>query len=310
MPGISFLSKKAWHPTSLANQKQVHAAEAAAIEQHKKETERALEIAKEMEMQQYEQAGDLKRDPRTSSLKFMYSAPQPADDNNSALTAPAERLLPGEDDSMVQAFKDKLYKRSVPSINPSAMQLPESSNSSSVVCPRCGMKGHSAGDISCPAVSENTPHEWARQHHAVDATTYMNEQLPTEKQKLVLKQAALPREVTHSGAIGGYDLVGPEESEDEDETDPEAAFLATLTSREKRLLLERLQQLEDGTYIPQQLSDTDEDESSDSSSDSSSSSSDSEYKRSKKRRRHRKEHHKSSSTTKSHKKHKHSKHKI
>jgi hypothetical protein len=63
---------------SFENQKKVLEAEQKAIDKIKSEQEAALEIAKERELQLYEQAGDIsQRDPRAHSLKFMYSQPKP-----------------------------------------------------------------------------------------------------------------------------------------------------------------------------------------------------------------------------------------
>jgi sulfur relay (sulfurtransferase) DsrC/TusE family protein len=61
---------------SFENQKKVYEAEQKFLDQRKREEEAALEIAKEREMMLYEVNGDIsQRDPRTSSLKFMYSQP-------------------------------------------------------------------------------------------------------------------------------------------------------------------------------------------------------------------------------------------
>jgi hypothetical protein len=116
MPGLTFLFKKGWsvalcltacsryisflsclifsashclslsefrHPLSFENQKKVLEAEQRAIDKIKSEQEAAREVAKEREMQQYEQAGDIsQRDPRAHSLKFMYSQPKNRDSDD------------------------------------------------------------------------------------------------------------------------------------------------------------------------------------------------------------------------------------
>ena len=58
----------------MENQKKLYVAEQEAIERSRREQKAAVEIAKEREMQQYEKMGDIgARDPRTSSLQFMYA---------------------------------------------------------------------------------------------------------------------------------------------------------------------------------------------------------------------------------------------
>lgn len=110
MPGISFLFKKKWHPQSMENQKQLFLAEQAAIQQLQREKEAADEIAKENEMRLYEKHGDIaERDPRQSSLKFMYSAPKSKDNKeDSDLREQPKQLRLGEDDELVTAFKNRL----------------------------------------------------------------------------------------------------------------------------------------------------------------------------------------------------------
>lgn len=77
MPGISFLFKKSWHPQSLENQKKLFTAEQDEVRKIQREQEAAAEVAKEKELSLYEKMGDMEaRDPRQSSLKFMYSQPK------------------------------------------------------------------------------------------------------------------------------------------------------------------------------------------------------------------------------------------
>lgn len=74
---ITILNLSYRHPLSQENQKKVLEAEQEYIKKRKREEEAALEIAKEREMQQYEMHGDItERDPRNSSLKFMYVLPK------------------------------------------------------------------------------------------------------------------------------------------------------------------------------------------------------------------------------------------
>lgn len=77
MPGLSYLFKKQWHPLKLQNQKKVYEIEQYHINKLKKEEEARKEIEKERELLKYEINGDIKeRDPRNTSLKFMYEQPK------------------------------------------------------------------------------------------------------------------------------------------------------------------------------------------------------------------------------------------
>lgn len=107
MPGIGFLFKKPWHPQTMENQKKLFVAEHSEIDRKNREEEAAKEVAREVEIQRYENAGDMEsRDPKASSLKFMYSHPD-LKSNSSALqnfTAPNSL----EDDDDVKRFWKKI----------------------------------------------------------------------------------------------------------------------------------------------------------------------------------------------------------
>lgn len=93
MPGLSFLLKKGWHPQTMENQKKLYMAEQEAVERAKREEEAAAEIAKEREMQQYEKMGDMAaRDPRSTSLQFMYSQPKKKKNEEATGSAPSQYL--------------------------------------------------------------------------------------------------------------------------------------------------------------------------------------------------------------------------
>ena len=120
MPGLSFLFKKRFHPSRYDNQKRIFLAEQNQNEKNEREVESALEIRKEKEIQHYEAMGSMEsRDPRTSALKFMYSAPQSKDDKESksknkkmATLQDYESKIDQKtgDDEMVQAFRAKIIQ--------------------------------------------------------------------------------------------------------------------------------------------------------------------------------------------------------
>lgn len=76
MPGLGFLFKKSWHPSRLDNEKKLFINEQLLHDEKQKEVERRKEVRKEQEIKEYEDLGQLAaRDPKDSSLKFMYSIP-------------------------------------------------------------------------------------------------------------------------------------------------------------------------------------------------------------------------------------------
>lgn len=105
-----------------------------------------------------------------------------------------------------------------------------------VRCLRCGSWGHQSGDREC-SMRDYNPHDAARQKRE-DPMAYISGSLHVEKQKLILKQALVDRPAKVDDFIDDDDDEGGE-------SDPEAEFLATLTSKEKKKLLKRLKELDD-----------------------------------------------------------------
>jgi CBF1 interacting corepressor len=155
-----------------------------------------------------------------------------------------------------------------------------------VQCSLCGEWGHRFGDREC-SMRDYNPHDQARLLRE-DPMTYFKEKLPEDKQRMVLAEAARKRKLSTIELAAQEDL--------DEESDPEAEFLATLTPREKKLLLRKLQILQGEEVLP--LSDSD---TASSSSSSSSDESDSEDRHHRKKKKHKTE------KKKSKHKHKHSK---
>lgn len=108
MPGLSFLFKKKWHPSRKDNQEKVFIKEQTSIYDKSKEEEAAREVAKEAELQSYVRGGDIgDRDPRTSSLKFMYAQPTKSGDASSSSSISMEPQKPqvGEDEDVKRFWK-------------------------------------------------------------------------------------------------------------------------------------------------------------------------------------------------------------
>ena len=104
-----------------------------------------------------------------------------------------------------------------------------------VRCLRCGSWGHQSGDREC-SLRDYNPHDAARQKRE-DPMAYISGSLQVDKQKLILKQALVDRPTNIEDFVD-------DDGDEGGESDPEAEFLATLTSKEKKKLLKRLQELE------------------------------------------------------------------
>lgn len=141
-----------------------------------------------------------------------------------------------------------------------------------IQCSRCGEWGHRFGDREC-SLRDYNPHDYARQQRE-DPMTYMNSKLPHEKQKqhlVSLYQATLP---TTFGKAAIYSYNNNVSSmNDEDDSDPEAEFIASLTTREKKLLLRKLEILERNASNDNVQGNTSHSVAVDDSSSTSSSSS-------------------------------------
>lgn len=108
-----------------------------------------------------------------------------------------------------------------------------------VQCVRCGEWGHRSGEREC-VLRDHNPHDFARRKRE-DPMTYMQStDFLVEKQKMILR---------HASSGYGADLAEGADAADLD-SDPEAEYIASLTPREKKLLLRKLKQLEEGSTEP------------------------------------------------------------
>lgn len=320
MPGLSFLFKKPWHPARLDNQKTVFIKESTAKSRLEREAEAAKEVAKEEELRSYERVGDLaERDPRTSSLRFMYSQPKKSVDSdtshNSSASAPPPLVMgTGEDDDDVRKFWMRMKSGPDGESASGAAPLPEYSEPGSyasesaikilvrkqsalekqlgikvgeylnkaqleerhprlknapveggaytadipmkhkpfndlirnVKCVRCGEWGHVRGDRECSLLHELSAIDLARQRQEDPLNAMRRDELLGEKQKLIFCKAVQSKGAyanrnpgVLSNALAANDQLL--ESDEDGESDPEGDFLATLTRREKKLLMRKLQ---------------------------------------------------------------------
>lgn len=213
------------------------------------EDERAEEVKKELSY--FSSGVSLESlDPKSSELKFMYNVPRSIantgaqedeavkcfkrqfDRKGKGLDSPG-KLTSAEDESSIGIVMCEKRNTEAPSFELHGIFSKSASKKAKGVynedediqCVRCGLWGHSRGDPTC-SLSDSNPHVFARENHK-DAEAYLkSKEFFVDKQKMVLRHAS------------EFSL-GTAQDRDED-SDPEADFIATLTTREKKLLLRRL----------------------------------------------------------------------
>ncbi|GLE01224.1 hypothetical protein PINS_up010054 [Pythium insidiosum] len=339
MAGIKFLNLKGWHPSNARNQKRIWIAEQQAKAKQQREQEAATEVRRSAELQKYQQLAVARGDTETAQrleqeqVGFLY-APPPGLEKAENSTSDAQVAANEGDDDAVRAFRKRLETRPLEryvgrkadeplTIQTQVERFPflkdapvEGEYTASVKvnfkpvgvvlrnvrCLRCSEWGHQSGDRECPLRDVN-PLDAARQARE-DPMALM----AAKKNELVLRKAAMPLEMrTASGADDSNPkdetelLVSSGEDEGND-SDVERAFLAQLSTKEKRRLLKKLRaqskkekkqkkhkrHKDAGSSKRRRRHHHHRDDSSGSSSSSESSSSDSESEsrhRSKRRRR-------------------------
>lgn len=165
MGGPSFLLNKKFHPKRLDNQKRVFIAEQTTQDKKRREEEAAKEVQKEAELHYYEALGETAaRDPRNSSLKFMYALPTKKDDPkdnpgtkavNAASVVPleAQHVPSGQDDELVQRFWTRIQDfqetqklKSMGSTEPSAAASNSNTNNTIAASSTSSSVFHFPGD--------------------------------------------------------------------------------------------------------------------------------------------------------------------
>ncbi|KAG3115560.1 hypothetical protein PI124_g1971 [Phytophthora idaei] len=267
---LQFLGQKSWHPASKANQKRIWVAEQQAKEREERERQKAKEVRKAAEALQAQQAaaaaGDIAaaRCVASAQVNFLYAAPPGLPEAKEA----ADKRRQKEEDEAVREFRRRAERRGdsqrskleryvgrraeetltikdqverfpilkdAPvegkytdtikvNFNPLGLRL------RNVRCIRCGEWGHQSGDRECKLRDQN-PNDATRQRWE-DPVTEINK-LKSAKQDLVLRRRALPLEMQEA-AVEEFEIL---QSDDED---VEAAFLATLSTKEKKKLMKKL----------------------------------------------------------------------
>ncbi|KAE9009197.1 hypothetical protein PF005_g11736 [Phytophthora fragariae] len=268
---LQFLGQKSWHPASKANQKRIWVAEQRAKEQEQREREKAKEVRKAAEALQAQQAaaaagdGGAARRAASQQVNFLYAAPPGLPE-----TKEQTQQTQGEEDEAVREFRRRAERRGDPqrkleryvgrraeetltikdqverfpmlkdapvegkytetirvNFNPVGLRL------RNVRCIRCGEWGHQSGDRECK-LRDHNPNDATRQRWE-DPVTEINK-LKSAKQELVFRRGALPLEMQE--ATEEYEIL---QSDDEAVEAAEDAFLATLSSKQKRKLMKKLQ---------------------------------------------------------------------
>ncbi|ETP37815.1 hypothetical protein F442_14402 [Phytophthora nicotianae P10297] len=270
---LQFLGQKSWHPASKANQKRIWVAEQQAKEREEREQQRAKEVRKAAEALQAQQAaaasGDVAAARRVASaqVNFLYAAPPGLPETTKAEDQKQQK----EEDEAVREFRRRAERRGdsqrskleryvgrraeetltikdqverfpilkdAPvegkytetikvNFNPLGLRL------RNVRCIRCGEWGHQSGDRECKLRDQN-PNDATRQRWE-DPVTEINK-LKSAKQDLVFRRGALPLEMQETTAQG-FEIL---QSDDEDVEAAEDAFLATLSTKQKKKLMKKL----------------------------------------------------------------------
>ncbi|KAG7391530.1 putative electron transfer flavoprotein subunit [Phytophthora pseudosyringae] len=275
---LQFLGQKSWHPASKANQKRVWVAEQQAKQREQRERDKAKEVRKALGVQQAQQAaaasGDVAAARRVASqqVNFLYAAPPGLPEANEAA---GKRQQPHtEEDEAVREFRRKAARRGdaqhskleryvgrraeeTLTITDQVQRFPVLKDAPvegkytetirvnfkpmglrlrNVRCIRCGEWGHQSGDRECKLRDQN-PNDATRQRWE-DPVTEINK-LKSAKQELVLRRKALPLEMQEGASGEEYQIL---QSDDDDVEAAEDAFLATLSTKQKKKLIKKLKQ--------------------------------------------------------------------
>lgn len=272
---LQFLATKSFHPASKANQKRVWVAEQRAKEREQQELERSREIRKRADALRAQQeaaaSGDASaaRAVQSHQVSFLYAAPPGLPEGGGRKS---ER---GDEDDAVKEFRRKAEshaeqrkleryvgrRREEPlTIQDQVERFPmlkdapvEGSYTQSlrvnfnpvgvrlrnVKCIRCGQWGHQSGDRECSMRDQN-PNDATRQVWE-DPVTEINK-LKSAKQELVFRRGALPLEMQETGEGEEFEIL---QSDDDDVRQAEDAFLASLSSKQRKLARKRMPERDD-----------------------------------------------------------------
>jgi len=229
---MQFMNQKSFHPASKANLKKLWVAEQKAKDDSQREKLRTEELNKERSLMRQRS----KRKSEIEQLDFMYNVPISAKKDTSELqkkdtpVGPVPPSVHPKDNLAHPLLKnapkegDYVNKLDIKNYRPLGIQI------RNVRCVRCGQKGHASGDRECPLANTN-PNDEARKRAEDPAALIHIAGIVPYSDNIVIKDY-LRKE--HQGEK--CDLL-PDESE---ESDPESAFLESLSIKEKKKLLKAL----------------------------------------------------------------------
>lgn len=224
-----FMNKKDFHPGSKANIKRVWMAEQKILAAQQKEKELELQYNKEQERFKNRQA--ISNDDRIKSgLDFLYDAPPGFNKEKKIEEEEGEVRFEWQRGAPREAYAK--------SLGIEARDQPFGIAVRNVKCIRCGKWGHINTDRECPLFnkSKNASVDPSLMTDIADPMRLLKDM---QTEGLTLKQNVLGRV---------FDPKDPNQqivaSDNEDEHDAEAAFLASLTDKQKRKLLRKLDRLE------------------------------------------------------------------
>lgn len=225
-----FMNKKDFHPGSKANIKRVWMAEQKLLAEQQKERELELQYNKEQAKFKNRQA--ISNDERIKSgLDFLYDAPPGFD---------KDKKVADEEEGEVK-FE---WQRGAPreayakSLGIEARDQPFGIAVRNVKCIKCGKWGHINTDRECPLFNKSK-NDNVDPSLITDIADPMRLLKDMRTEGLTLKQNVLGR-VFDPGDPNQQIVASEEESGD----DAEAAFLASLTDKQKKKLLRKLDRLE------------------------------------------------------------------
>ncbi|XP_048579285.1 corepressor interacting with RBPJ 1 isoform X2 [Nematostella vectensis] len=280
MAFAKFMNKKDFHPGSKWNIKKVWMAEQKALSEKTKEQDMAYQYKKEQE--RYQNRTMITKDEKLKAgLGFMYEAPPGYEKDK----LPKEK----EEEPRFEWQKGAPREAYAKDLNLAIRDQPFGIPVRNVKCIRCGKWGHVNTDRECPMLNKVSVANY-------DPTTFADVADPAQLMEdmrsdgLALKQSVLGR--TFNPKDPNQQIL----ASDNEEEDPEAEFLASLTDKQKRKLLRKLDKLEkqeqDGEETRLLKKEKKKKKQRERASDSSDDVSDDERQRKrdhKRRRKHRKE---------------------
>jgi len=248
---LGFLNLKSFHPSNKANQRKLFMAEEKAKDDRKREKERNHELEREQELAKNKQLVSSKQERLNAKaqheMSFMYAPPpgfkkeQPeGDQDDSKKKTRAEEdveKFPFLKDAPVQGgYTDNLQVHH----KPFGIEL------RNVKCARCHQWGHQSGDRECPLKNVANPFDAERLklEDPLHGASMMRD-ITGNNDGLVLKRNCLSP--INRGSDDNQQMLAEEPQApqpESEEDDIEKQFLASLTRKQRKLLLKEFKRQE------------------------------------------------------------------